>query len=47
LVLSGVHAQPMVAMTGYGLVEKIGVENMLANLDEALKRAREILSVAV
>ncbi len=46
LVLSGVHAQPMVAMTGYGLVEKIGVENMLGNFDDALKRAREILNAA-
>jgi sulfate permease, SulP family len=47
LLLSGVHAQPMVAMTQYGLVEKIGVENMLGNIDEALTRAREILNAAV
>ena len=43
LLLAGVHAQPIFAMTGYGLVEKIGVENMFENVDDALNRAREIV----
>jgi SulP family sulfate permease len=43
LLLSGVHAQPIFAMTQYGLVDKIGVENMFGNIDEALNRAREII----
>jgi len=43
LLLSGVHAQPIFAMTEYGLVEKIGEENMFGNIDDALGRAREIV----
>jgi len=43
LLLSGVHAQPIFAMTQYGLVDKIGEENMFGNIDEALNRAREII----
>jgi SulP family sulfate permease len=44
LVLSGVHAQPMVAMTRSDLLEIIGRENVVGNLTEALARAREILA---
>jgi sulfate permease, SulP family len=43
LLLSGVHAQPIFAMTAYGLVDKIGEENMFGNIDDALNRAREIV----
>jgi SulP family sulfate permease len=43
LLLSGVHAQPMLAMTQYGLVDRIGVENMFGNIDEALEGARRIV----
>jgi sulfate permease, SulP family len=43
LLLSGVHAQPMVAMGKYGLLEKIGEENLVGDIDEALERAREIM----
>jgi SulP family sulfate permease len=45
LLLAGVHAQPMFAMTRYGLIEKIGEGNMFENLDDALRRAGEILGV--
>ena len=45
LILSGVHAQPMMAMTQYGLVDRVGVENMFENIDEALGRARKIMAV--
>jgi sulfate permease, SulP family len=44
LLLSGVHAQPMLAMTQYGLVDRIGVENMFGNIDEALDCARRIIT---
>ena len=44
LLLSGVHAQPMLAMTAYGLIQKIGEENLFENIDDALIRARQIIS---
>jgi len=43
LLLSGVHAQPMFAMTRYGLLDKIGESNMYGNIDDALNRARELI----
>ncbi len=45
LLLSGVHAQPLVAMERSGFLSLIGEENALANIDEALNRAREILGL--
>ena len=45
LLLSGVHAQPMFAMTKYGLTNKIGDENLTGNIDETLNRARQILGL--
>ena len=42
-VLAGVHAQPIFAMTRYGLIDKIGEDNMFGNIDDALNRAREIV----
>jgi SulP family sulfate permease len=44
LVLSGVHAQPMFALTQYNLIKEIGDENIFDNIDDSLKRAQEILS---
>jgi SulP family sulfate permease len=43
LLLSGVHAQPMYAMARYGLLDRVGEENMYGNIDDALDRAREIV----
>jgi SulP family sulfate permease len=43
LLLSGVHAQPIMAMTRSGLVEVFGDENLFGNIDEALERARELV----
>jgi sulfate permease, SulP family len=43
LLLAGVHAQPLFAMTKYGLDETIGVDSMFDDFDEALERAREIV----
>jgi SulP family sulfate permease len=46
LLLAGVHTQPIFAMTQYGLVDKIGVDNMYGNIDDALNRARSIVGEA-
>ncbi len=45
LLLAGVHAQPMLALTQYGLIDKIGEQNMFENLDDALVRVAEVLGV--
>ncbi len=42
LLLSGVHAQPMFALGKYGLLDKIGQENLFGNIDDALDRTRQI-----
>jgi sulfate permease, SulP family len=45
LVLSGVHTQPLYAMTQSGIIKLYGEENIFGNLDDALDRAREILGL--
>jgi sulfate permease, SulP family len=45
LLLSGVHAQPLVAFVRSGLSDAIGSENMFGNIDDALNRARELLGL--
>ncbi|MBI1936848.1 MAG: sulfate permease [Ignavibacteriales bacterium] len=45
VILSGVHAQPLFAMTQAGLLDLFGEENVHGNIDDALDRAREILSL--
>jgi SulP family sulfate permease len=44
LVLSGVHAQPLVALERSGLLARIGAENAHGDIDAALARARAILA---
>jgi len=44
VLLSDVHMQPLVALTGSPVLEEIGKDNVVATLDEALDRAREILA---
>ena len=44
VVFSGVHAQPLMAFENSGLLKKIGEKNIHSNIDEALTRAKEILS---
>ena len=46
LVLSGVHAQPMITMRNAGILSVLGEENALINIDLALARARQILGLA-
>lgn len=45
LLLSGVHAQPLFALTQYNLLDEIGEENIFGNIDDALDRARELLGL--
>ncbi len=40
-LVSGIHAQPMVALRSSGLIDLIGEENLCGNIDEALRRASE------
>ena len=45
MILSGVHTQPLYAMTQAGLFDLYGEENIHGNIDDALDRAREILGL--
>ncbi|HNO77813.1 MAG TPA: SulP family inorganic anion transporter [Phycisphaerae bacterium] len=42
LVLSGVHAQPLVAMTNAGLDKMIGEENLCGSIEDAIARAEKL-----
>lgn len=44
LVLSAVHSQPRAALDQAGLLDRIGRENVLPDVDTALARSREILT---
>lgn len=46
-LLSGAHAQPMVAMQASGLLDLIGEEHLCGNIDEALVKARAFLAKEV
>jgi sulfate permease, SulP family len=43
VLLSDLHMQPLVALTGSAILEEIGQDNVCANLDDALARARVLL----
>jgi sulfate permease, SulP family len=45
LILAGVHAQPIFAMTRSGLLDKLGETSVQANIDDALNVARSILGL--
>jgi len=45
LILSGVHTQPLYAMTQAGLFNLFGEENIFGNIDDALDHAREKLGL--
>ena len=45
LILSGVHAQPLIALERSGLLDKIGEDNVHTNIDNALDRARTLLGL--
>lgn len=46
VLLSDVHMQPLVALTGSPVLDEIGRENVFGNLDDALIQARRALGVA-
>ena len=46
VILSDVHAQPVVALERAGLYDELGEENIHGNIDDALNRAREHLGLA-
>lgn len=43
LILCGAHTQPRLLMEQAGFFEKLGVENVVDNLDQALQRAKTIM----
>ena len=45
VLLSDVHAQPMVAMGRSGLLDEVGEEQIFGNVDDALNRARRELGL--
>jgi SulP family sulfate permease len=47
ILLTAVQAQPMKMLYNAGLVDKLGVENFCANIDEALQRAKHVLGPPV
>jgi SulP family sulfate permease len=44
MILSGPHTQPLFMMDKAGFLDRIGRENVCANIDLSLQRAREILA---
>jgi SulP family sulfate permease len=46
LLLGGVHVAPMYEMVKAGMDQEIGLDNIFDNLDEALKKSREVLGIA-
>jgi SulP family sulfate permease len=44
LILSGIHAQPLVVLERSGLLDAIGHDNVFAHIDAALDRARELIA---
>lgn len=45
VLLSDVHMQPLVALTGSVTIDEIGRDNLFGNIDDALNRARAIVGV--
>lgn len=46
LLLGGVHAHPLFEMVKAGMDQQIGLDNIFDNLDEALKKARQVVGAA-
>ena len=46
VILSDVHMQPLVALTGTPAMREIGAENVVGSLDLALTRARQLLAAS-
>jgi len=46
LMLAGVHTQPLIAMDRAGLLDKVGVDNVFENVNDALKAARDLVGAS-
>jgi SulP family sulfate permease len=44
LVLCGPHSQPLFALTRSGLLDRLGMDNVCADMDASLERANKILA---
>ena len=44
LLLCGLHTQPLVVMQRSGFLDRLGMDNVCGDIDDALKRARELLA---
>ncbi|MFH0733473.1 MAG: sulfate permease [bacterium] len=45
MILSGVHTQPLFAMTHAGILDLYGEDNIFGNIDDSLDRARELIGL--
>ncbi|MBP1778322.1 MAG: sulfate transporter, partial [candidate division NC10 bacterium] len=45
-ILSGIHKQPLFAITQAGLLDRIGEDSVCGTLAEALERARSLTEAA-
>lgn len=45
MLLSDVHMQPLVALTGSPVLDEIGRDKLFGNLDDALAYTRELLGL--
>jgi sulfate permease, SulP family len=43
VILSGLHTQPLTALTGSDALSEIGRENLVSDIDHALARAKEVI----
>ncbi len=43
LLISGIHSQPLFAIQKSGLIDKMGIDNIVGNLNEAILKSEEIL----
>ena len=43
LLISGIHSQPLFAIQKSGLIDRMGIDNIVGNLNEAILKSEEIL----
>jgi len=44
LLISGIHSQPLFAIQKSGLIDRMGIDNIVGNLNEAILKSEEILN---
>lgn len=45
LLISGIHSQPLFAIQKSGLIDRMGIDNIVGNLNEAILKSEEILKL--